>query len=519
MDVLQTFLKGEPLPLPPPQSKLLTSSQTTTLNLNLTTREGRVLSLMEELAKSLEISAQEVAALKTLLNAGPAEMLFAAPMNGENPALAESMRSALYMLLRRAGVLVFDGLDSPGSLYEALLMRASGKVSSSDTSLAALLEKFLSGAKGGLRGELVTSQNLLDALDAFAAKLDLQGAGKLLFNGSEPDAAQSLSQLKKLISAVIENKDQVSLPQERELLRLAARLQGSLESSAADREWVSQARAELAQNVIIPFLASAAEALKDDYGAARTTVLSRRFALSAQLLYSVLRELELSFTVQNGSAWATGKTVADEAAAREIHAPKRNRDDEIKGVLARLFGAGRTAESADAKTILQEKIDLNAVSAMLSNVEQMLQGQELLQQLNTLMDHSAEPYFMIFPALISGFLSRIELTQERSSIDDKAKRAKRKQNEPERVDFSMTLPNLGYVAAHLTFRKKELFLRLECENKNVSQFLRRRSGLLERAFSTRGYQRINIRTVTVKEGRKHRPGWVKDLVVRDGVVA
>lgn len=150
-------------------------------------------------------------------------------------------------------------------------------------------------------------------------------------------------------------------------------------------------------------------------------------------------------------------------------------------------------------------------------VEQMLRGHELLDRLNPLMNMLGEPAFLLFPAIIHGFASELEMTlypgrpQEAGEDEEEESEERKRSKGYRRFEFEIQLPGLGRVQSRASFRTGEFLLDLTAENETAAAFLEERSGRLKSVLLASGYERIEFR-VSAAPFTEIRPGWMPVLL-------
>ncbi|MGI6524261.1 MAG: flagellar hook-length control protein FliK [Bdellovibrionota bacterium] len=145
---------------------------------------------------------------------------------------------------------------------------------------------------------------------------------------------------------------------------------------------------------------------------------------------------------------------------------------------------------------------------------------ELLKTLSPIFSALGEPSFLIFPILLGGFFSNLEIihypqqeiTEEEDTQNDKPQPFTR-------LSFKTELPTLGTIEAHLAYRSKEVLLNLGVVKKESIPLLENALPLLKAQLSKRGYEKIEV-SLQQSTNTSIRPDWVNDVMfTRDGIFA
>ncbi|MFN8390838.1 MAG: flagellar hook-length control protein FliK [Bdellovibrionota bacterium] len=169
----------------------------------------------------------------------------------------------------------------------------------------------------------------------------------------------------------------------------------------------------------------------------------------------------------------------------------------------------------------------------LQGLENIIRGQDVLKQLNPMFQALGEPAFILFPHLIQGMLSKVELTyypaegksghpttaetesddaaEQRIDPDGKRGGKERQRGRFDRVKLQLTLPALGDVAVDFAHTLSEMILTFTTSDKAAGDFLEENLSSLQEAFRALGYRSITLRSlpgpVTVV-----RPAWVEQVL-------
>ena len=156
-----------------------------------------------------------------------------------------------------------------------------------------------------------------------------------------------------------------------------------------------------------------------------------------------------------------------------------------------------------------------------TQLENIFKGQELLRQMNPLLQRAGEPVFLLFPMMLQGFLTQLELSHEAfyEGIKNKTGTGKKPgQEKVERIAFELSLPGMGLVCVRCAKRSRELFVRFLVEEDRLRSFLTGELPKLASRLEAKGYGRIDCQ-VLEERPVPERPAWVTNLVTRSGVIA
>ena len=162
----------------------------------------------------------------------------------------------------------------------------------------------------------------------------------------------------------------------------------------------------------------------------------------------------------------------------------------------------------------------NALSG-LQGMENILRGQEALARLNPIMQAVGEPAMILFPTLVQGFLSQVELSwrpQKDSSATEEKKQGGNSGAGFHQATFSTTLPGLGLASVHLAHRQHELHLSMTFESTLVADFVNQKLPTLESLLREKGFTELSL---VAEQGtaKSVQPEWVQDILRPKSVVA
>lgn len=159
-----------------------------------------------------------------------------------------------------------------------------------------------------------------------------------------------------------------------------------------------------------------------------------------------------------------------------------------------------------------------AVTEALRTVENMLKGQEMLRQLNPIMQAVGEPALLLFPSLLPGMVSQLEVMLYPPHTEERNSAGGRKNSKQQRVDLQLSLPALGKVQVQILRSSDQLDLKFYFEDRQRVEFARQFQPLLRRALSKRGFQSVQISS---QAGRAQisRPEWFEVLSDPDSIIA
>ena len=174
----------------------------------------------------------------------------------------------------------------------------------------------------------------------------------------------------------------------------------------------------------------------------------------------------------------------------------------------------------------------------------LVRGQEALQRLSPVMQALGEPAFVLFPAVIQGMFSQVELTfypnfsKNPLDPDQSNENSKRREGKDQgerngsdssedgegegeyfrRVQFRLTLPHLGSIGVDFAHSLKTMLLNLTVEDEATKLYLDEVSQELVSVFSSLGYGSIQY-LVSKGDVQETRPAWVQEIADVRGFVA
>ncbi|NLF25084.1 MAG: flagellar hook-length control protein FliK [Deltaproteobacteria bacterium] len=161
---------------------------------------------------------------------------------------------------------------------------------------------------------------------------------------------------------------------------------------------------------------------------------------------------------------------------------------------------------------------LKSVTAL----ENTIKGQELLSKLNPLLQAAGEPMMLLFPTLIQGYLSSLELVfypiSEEQVSGERNKKKKTGAGGYQQAKFGLNLPALGHVQVSVAHGKKGVLLSMAFEREEFSNFVSARLGKLRRSLKEAGIEKLECKLMVAKP-TSIAPRWVKELSERVGIVA
>jgi len=157
----------------------------------------------------------------------------------------------------------------------------------------------------------------------------------------------------------------------------------------------------------------------------------------------------------------------------------------------------------------------------LRTFENILRGQEIFRQLNPVLQTAGEPIMLLFPALIQGYLSTLEVTYTPSYEYDEFEKKKNSgsgEGSYNRIHLNISLPGPGPVQVDMAFRQDELLVNMIVRDDEVKSFMEEYVSLLRRAISKHGFNKLEV-NIQAGEPEKIRPRWVDELARSGGIVA
>lgn len=197
---------------------------------------------------------------------------------------------------------------------------------------------------------------------------------------------------------------------------------------------------------------------------------------------------------------------------------RRLPEKEVREVLGKILKSIReTFESPKSKasetSLLEEKF--NTFKA-LNNI---LSGQEVINNLNPLMHSLGEPLLFLIPFFTDGLLAKWEMSVDSKRVqspDENGKKSTSNANGYTQVKLSLSFPHIGDVQVDLAHKDQEILLTLAFKEVPITQHVNPRLEQLTLRFKELGYNDINLQTKT--EVATHAtPVWYRDLLKRSVV--
>ena len=176
--------------------------------------------------------------------------------------------------------------------------------------------------------------------------------------------------------------------------------------------------------------------------------------------------------------------------------------------------------------------ELNA----LRTLESLFRTQETLNQLNPVMQALGEPAFILFPFVLQGFLSKIDLalypplfskpngkeeTEEELNQEGEQEEQEnaKKRDKRERIHFKTTLPSLGNVEVDFYRSFGQCLLQFNFEDSEVSEFVRSQSESLEAVLNNIGFTQVLLQVKTEELKTPEKPDWPESLAMQGSFLA
>lgn len=159
----------------------------------------------------------------------------------------------------------------------------------------------------------------------------------------------------------------------------------------------------------------------------------------------------------------------------------------------------------------------------LKTLESMLRSNEILSQMNPLLQAAGEPAMLLFPTLIQGMLSGLELSLyppgNYLNPDDHSDKSTRKEAKSyQRLQLNFTLPSLGAVAADVKYGHEEIYLNIAVNAEKFKKFLEKRKDLLMKALQKRGFTTTQI-NISHENPQGLQPHWITQTPGSDSIIA
>ncbi len=179
----------------------------------------------------------------------------------------------------------------------------------------------------------------------------------------------------------------------------------------------------------------------------------------------------------------------------------------------------------------------------LKSLGNLIRGQEFINQLNPIMQAAGEPAFMLFPHLVQGILSKLEMsffpagvpntesrgkqTETRTGQNEESDSADNESNQDDkdgkrepfrRISFTVTLPEAGAVQVDFAHSLNELLLNITVEDQGFSDLIQHSFYDLEKALAGMGYSKCQL-SATRGIVQSVRPEWLETCLQLPTLIA
>lgn len=158
----------------------------------------------------------------------------------------------------------------------------------------------------------------------------------------------------------------------------------------------------------------------------------------------------------------------------------------------------------------------------LATLESIVQGQEVMSKIAPLMQSLGEPAMAIFPFLIQGFLSKIELQTgpRKADLQNKNKNKKKSDNNEgfEQVRLDIPLPNLGLVRVGIAHRSSQILISFAFERSELAHYINERIPKLESVLKNSGFEQVEINCIG-SQAKERGYDWLENVITQSSIVA
>lgn len=175
---------------------------------------------------------------------------------------------------------------------------------------------------------------------------------------------------------------------------------------------------------------------------------------------------------------------------KDSKAPSQKINEVLRHTLGTLSGF-----SASLSTPRPASGATSSALPLLNMLGPLLQGQQILNQLNPLMYSAGEPALSVIPAFFADRLLRWDMNANPQHVEkDGHPNNTGKKRGHQRVQLCLSLPALGNVQVDLAHTKKEALINLTFDRADVEGFVSARLEHLKQAFAALGYQNLHFST-------------------------
>jgi hypothetical protein len=192
-------------------------------------------------------------------------------------------------------------------------------------------------------------------------------------------------------------------------------------------------------------------------------------------------------------------TTAIKDLLRELSAHKQDRSEDalVKASVQKALLTLRTALQEDQRQSSYAGTAAHAGRAA-KLLEQLLSGQDVLNQMNPLLRSIGEPSMIMIPVLVGGHLTPLEILLHPPRVDGEEEQKKNDSSRQNfsRVELRLNLPFLGPVGVDIALRKEEFLATFTSPRQEVVDAVEDSLGELELRLRERGFSSIVLRSQT-----------------------
>ncbi len=174
----------------------------------------------------------------------------------------------------------------------------------------------------------------------------------------------------------------------------------------------------------------------------------------------------------------------------ELQSSSKHAPEARQNTLHKLMGELDKLLKSTSLERAEQAGDLNRA---IKGLENMLRGQETLAQAAPYLQAAGEPVFLLFPNLLGGMLSKLELTlfpPEAQLENEPDSESDHKQSQLQKGHAALELPGLGAVSFEIVHDSNQAFLKFSVADEEKARFIEKFLPKLQKRFEEQGISKL-----------------------------